>query len=289
MLNIGSAADLVGVDLADVAGVGLFRTEFLFLDRHDAPDLEEQVTAYAGVFAFFDGGTVVVRTLDAGADKPLPFLGLPEEPNPALGVRGLRVARARPEILDLQLEAIALAAARTSADVQVMAPMVATRPEAEAFAARARDHGLPTAGVMVEVPSAALHAARLLEVVDFLSIGTNDLSQYTLAADRQTGDLADLLDPWQPAMLELVGVCAAAGKAAGKPVGVCGEAAADPLLAPVLAGLGITKLSLSPRSLPAVRAALAGHTLARCEDLAARALRAGDAAAARAAVLDATS
>jgi phosphotransferase system enzyme I (PtsI) len=285
MLNIGSAADLAGVDLTDVAGVGLFRTEFLFLDRHDAPDLEEQVDAYAEAFRLFERGTIVVRTLDAGADKPLPFLGLPDEPNPALGVRGLRVARAQPEILDTQLEAIALAALETTADVWVMAPMVSTQPEAADFAARVRDHGLPTAGVMIEVPAAALRAGRILDTVDFLSIGTNDLSQYTLAADRQSGGLADLLDPWQPALLELIGGCAAAGKSAGKSVGICGEAAADPLLAPVLAGLGITKLSMSPRGLPAVRASLAGHTLAECERLAALALDAGDAAEARAAVL----
>jgi phosphotransferase system enzyme I (PtsI) len=195
------------------------------------------------------------------------------------------VARDRPRILATQLEAIALAARETAADVWVMAPMVSTQPEADAFAARVRDHGLPTAGVMIEVPAAALRAARFLDVVDFLSIGTNDLSQYTLAADRQAGGLADLLDPWQPALLELIGMCAAAGKAAGKPVGVCGEAAADPLLAPVLAGLGITKLSMSPRALPAVRASLAEHTLAGCERLVARALETGDAAEARAAVL----
>jgi phosphoenolpyruvate-protein phosphotransferase (PTS system enzyme I) len=289
MLNIGSAADLAGVDLDGVAGVGLFRTEFLFLDRHDAPDLEEQVAAYTEVFALVPSGTVVVRTLDAGADKPLPFLGLPDEPNPALGVRGLRVARDRPEVLATQLEAIAIAAERTDADVWVMAPMVATRPEAEAFAARVRDHGLPTAGVMIEIPAAALRAARFLDVVDFLSIGTNDLSQYTLAADRQAGDLADLLDPWQPALLELIGRCAEAGKATGRPVGVCGEAAADPLLAPVLTGLGVTKLSMSPRALPAVRASLAGHTLADCERLAARVLATDDAAEARAAALAETS
>ncbi|WP_329241424.1 phosphoenolpyruvate--protein phosphotransferase [Actinoallomurus sp. NBC_01490] len=285
MLNIGSAADLAGVDLTDVAGVGLFRTEFLFLDRHDAPDLEEQVAAYTEAFTLLERGTIVVRTLDAGADKPLPFLGLPEEPNPALGVRGLRVARDRPEILATQLDAIAIAAERTTADVWVMAPMVSTRAEAEEFAARARDHGLATAGVMIEVPAAALRAARFLDVVDFLSIGTNDLSQYTLAADRQAGGLAVLLDPWQPALLELIGRCAAAGKASGRSVGICGEAAADPLLAPVLAGLGITKLSMSPRALPAVRASLAAHTLADCERLAARALETDDAAGARAAVL----
>jgi phosphoenolpyruvate-protein phosphotransferase (PTS system enzyme I) len=152
-----------------------------------------------------------------------------------------------------------------------------------------RDHGLPTAGVMIEIPAAALRAARFLDVVDFLSIGTNDLSQYTLAADRQAGDLADLLDPWQPALLELIGRCAEAGKATGRPVGVCGEAAADPLLAPVLTGLGVTKLSMSPRALPAVRASLAGHTLADCERLAARVLATDDAAEARAAALAETS
>jgi phosphotransferase system enzyme I (PtsI) len=285
MVNIGSAADLAGVDLSDVAGVGLFRTEFLFLGRHDAPDLDEQVRAYAEIFRLFERGTVVVRTLDAGADKPLPFLGLPEEPNPALGVRGLRVARRRPEILDTQLEAIALAAAETSAEVWVMAPMVSTTVEAVGFVARARGFGLSTAGVMIEVPAAALRAGRFLDVVDFLSIGTNDLSQYTLAADRQAGDLADLLDSWQPALLQLIAGCAQAGKDSGRSVGVCGEAAADPLLAPVLAGLGITKLSMSPRSLPAVRASLAERSLAECEAIAGRALDAADAAEARAAVL----
>jgi phosphotransferase system enzyme I (PtsI) len=164
MLNIGSAADLAGVDLTDVAGVGLFRTEFLFLDRHDAPDLEEQTAAYAAAFRLFERGTIVVRTLDAGADKPLPFLELAEEPNPALGVRGLRVARDRPEILDTQLEAIARAAAETAADVWVMAPMVSTAPEAAGFAERVRAFGLPTAGVMIEVPAAALRAGRILDV-----------------------------------------------------------------------------------------------------------------------------
>jgi phosphotransferase system enzyme I (PtsI) len=283
MLNIGSAADLTGVDLTDVGGVGLFRTEFLFLDRHEEPGLDEQVLAYAEVFDAFDHGTVVVRTLDAGADKPLPFLGLPDEPNPALGMRGLRVARRRPDILDTQLRAIARAAARTRVDVWVMAPMVSTAKEAAEFVERAHAHGLPTAGVMIEVPAAALLADRFLRIVDFLSIGTNDLSQYTLAADRQTGDLADLLDPWQPALLQLIERCAAAGKASGKPVGVCGEAAADPLLAPVLVGLGISKLSMAAPGLPAVRAQLAQHSLAVCGRLARRALDSDDAASARAA------
>jgi phosphotransferase system enzyme I (PtsI) len=285
LVNIGSAADLTGVEVTDVAGVGLFRTEFLFLDQREEPSLQEQLLAYTEVFKAFDRGTIVVRTLDAGADKPLPFLDLPDEPNPALGVRGLRVARRRPDILDTQLEAIARAAAQTAAQVWVMAPMVSTPKEAAEFAEQARGHGLPTVGVMIEVPAAALRADRFLQVVDFLSIGTNDLSQYTLAADRQTGDLPDLLDPWQPALLQLIALCADAGRESGKPVSVCGEAAADPMLAPILVGLGINKLSMTSHSLPAVRAQLSRHSLADCRRLARRALDADDAAQARAAVL----
>ncbi|MFY1700025.1 MULTISPECIES: phosphoenolpyruvate--protein phosphotransferase [unclassified Solwaraspora] len=279
LANIGSAADLVD----DVEGVGLFRTELLYLDRTAPPGHDEQVAAYAKVFAAADGRKVVLRTLDAGADKPLPFLHAGEEPNPALGVRGLRTARRRPEVLQTQLAAIAQAAAATGADVWVMAPMVTTPAEAADFADLARAVGLPTVGAMVEVPAAALRAEALLGHVDFLSIGTNDLSQYTFAADRLCGDLADLLDPWQPALLELIAGCARAGAAAGKPVGVCGEAAADPALAVVLTGLGVSSLSMSARSVPAVRAALAAHTLDDCRRLAQAALAAPDATAARAA------
>lgn len=280
LANIGSAADLVD----DVEGVGLFRTELLYLDRAEPPGLDEQVAAYAKVFTAAAGRKVVLRTLDAGADKPLPFLHAGEEPNPALGVRGLRTARRRPEVLRTQLAAIAQAAGATDAQVWVMAPMVTTPAEAAEFTEAARAVGLPTVGAMVEVPAAALHAGALLRHVDFLSIGTNDLSQYTFAADRMCGDLADLLDPWQPALLELIAGCAKAGAAVGKPVGVCGEAAADPALAVVLAGLGVSSLSMSARSVPAVRAALAAHTLADCQRLAQAALAAPDAAAARAAV-----
>jgi phosphotransferase system enzyme I (PtsI) len=269
--NIGSAADLAGVD-ASFEGVGLFRTEFLYLGRTQAPSSVEQEEAYTKVFAAAAGRKVVLRTLDAGADKPLPFLDLADEENPALGVRGLRVVRNRPDVLRDQLDAVARAAKATGAEVWVMAPMVATRAEAAAFADAVHAAGLPAAGVMVEIPAAALQAHRLLEVVDFLSIGTNDLSQYTLAADRMSSELADLLDPWQPALLQLVAACGVAGRAAGKPVGVCGEAAADPRLAPVLVGLGVTSLSMTARSVPAVRAALAEYTLADCERLAREAL-----------------
>ncbi|GLX01486.1 phosphoenolpyruvate--protein phosphotransferase [Microtetraspora sp. NBRC 16547] len=279
LLNIGSAADLDTEVSAE--GVGLFRTEFLFLDRRSAPEMDEQVAAYEAVFRALPGDRVVVRTLDAGTDKPLPFLGLPEETNPALGVRGLRVVRARPDVLDTQLDAIAAAARATGVRPWVMAPMVTTVAEVADFARRARSRGIVDVGAMVEVPAAALRASRLLAELDFLSIGTNDLSQYTCAVDRQHGELADLLDPWQPALLRLVAECADAGRRAGKPVGVCGEAAADPLLAPVLAGLGVTSLSMSALSVPAVREALAGRTLAECERAARSALEADDPAEAR--------
>jgi phosphotransferase system enzyme I (PtsI) len=280
LANIGSARDLV----ADVEGVGLFRTELLYLDRSDPPGEQEQVAAYTAVFAALPGRKVVVRTLDAGADKPLPFLRLADEPNPALGIRGLRVARRSPDVLTTQLSAIATAAAATEADVWVMAPMVATAAEAAEFAAACRAQGLPTAGVMIEVPAAALRAGTVLRDVDFLSIGTNDLSQYTFAADRMCGDLADLLDPWQPALIALIAACATAGAEAGKPVGVCGESAADPDFAVVLAGLGISSLSMAPRSIPAVREALAAHTMDECRQIAKAALAADSPRSARAAL-----
>ncbi|MFC6532118.1 phosphoenolpyruvate--protein phosphotransferase [Nonomuraea rubra] len=291
LLNIGSAEDLAphdpepasggtsaeqtggaeaGVGGTGAEGVGLFRTEFLFLDRRQPPSFEEQVTAYAEVFGRAEH--VIVRTLDAGTDKPLPFLGLPQEQNPALGVRGLRVDRLLPEVLDTQLDAIAEAARRAGAEPWVMAPMVTTVGEASDFARRARAKGIAHVGVMVEVPAAALRAGRLLQEVDFLSIGTNDLAQYTFAADRQHSALADLLDPRQPALLELIALCAEAGRQAGKPVGVCGEAAGDPLLAPLLVGLGVTSLSMAAVCVPAVREALAGLTLDECRERARAAL-----------------
>ena len=284
MLNIGSAAELRSEAAQYAEGVGLLRTELLFLGRHDAPTLEEQREAYAEVFRALPERKVVIRTLDAGADKPLPFLGLAEEPNPALGIRGLRVGRLLPDVLEQQLAAIASAAEGTAAQVWVMAPMVSTVPEAAEFADRVRAHGLATAGAMVEVPAAALRARRILEHVDFLSIGTNDLGQYTMAADRQCGDLADLLDPWQPALLQLIATCAEAGREAGKPVGVCGEAASDPYLALVLVGLGVTSLSMSAGALANVSALLRERTLADCVRSAEAALAADDAVQAREAV-----
>ncbi len=292
MLNIGSADDLRPSAARDSEGVGLLRTELLFLGRHDPPGLDEQREAYARVLRALPGRRVVLRTLDAGADKPLPFLALDDEPNPALGIRGLRTSRRRPEVLETQLAAVAQAAEdadteNLGGELWVMAPMVSTAPEAADFAARVRAHGLAKVGAMVEVPAAALRASQLLEYVDFLSIGTNDLGQYTMATDRQCGELADLLDPWQPALLDLIAWCARAGKQAGKPVGVCGEAASDPLLACVLVGLGVSSLSMSPAAVSRVGAELSQHTLDQCVMLSDLALGARDAAQARTVVAEA--
>jgi len=284
LANIGDPSSARAAAAAGAEGVGLFRTEFLFLDAATEPTVTEQEKAYAEVFAAFPRRKVVLRTLDAGADKPLAFLDQGEEPNPALGVRGLRVAFERPDMLDRQLAAVKAAADRTSAEVWVMAPMVALASEARWFADRVRSHGLRTAGVMVEIPAAALCARQILEVADFASIGTNDLAQYTMAADRMAGPLAALNDPWQPALLRLVQATGTAGAETGKSVGVCGEAASDPVLAVVLVGLGVVSLSMSARVISEVGELLRTVTLEECTRLAGLALDAGDAQTAKARV-----
>ncbi len=288
LANVGGPGDVEAAVAAGAEGVGLLRTEFLFLDRTDPPPVAEQVAAYRAVFGAFPGGKVVVRTLDAGADKPLAFLDLGAEPNPALGVRGLRAVRRRPELLAAQLEAIAEAAAGSQAEVWVMAPMVATAEEAAWFHGQLAGRPVAKAGVMIEIPAAALLAGEILAACDFASLGTNDLAQYTFAADRLVGALAALQDPWQPALLKLVAATAAAGQAGGKPVGVCGEAAGDPVLALVLVGLGVTSLSMAPPSVADVRMLLGRHTLDDCRRLAQLAAGAPDAETARTRVRGAT-
>ncbi|ASU60555.1 MULTISPECIES: phosphoenolpyruvate--protein phosphotransferase [Nocardiopsis] len=283
LLNVGEG-DPQKAGAHDSEGVGLLRTEFLFLERSDPPTVEEQTASYTALFQAFAGRTVTVRTLDAGSDKPLAFASTGHEDNPALGVRGFRTSRVHPHLITDQLQAIAAATRETSAKVRVMAPMVSTPDEAEEFVSLAREAGLDQVGVMIEVPGAALLADRLLSRVDFVSIGTNDLAQYTMATDRTLGALPDLLDPWQPALLQLVGTVGGAGERSGRPVGVCGEAAADPLLALVLVGLGATSLSMSAPALPAVRHALALHTHSDCRRLADLAVAASSAEQAREAV-----
>lgn len=281
LANIGTADDAQRLVDSAVEGVGLFRTEVLFLERATAPSAIEQARTYGRALSALGGRKVVVRTLDAGADKPLAFATLADEDNPALGVRGYRTVRVHPELLSTQLDALAQAATDTGIDPWVMAPMIATPDEARDFVAAARARGLTMVGVMVEVPAAALMARELLAEVDFVSLGTNDLAQYTMATDRLRGELSDLLDPWQPAVLKLVAATASAGRELDKPVGVCGESASDPLLALVLTGMGITSLSMAAAAVPAVRFALRRHDLATCERLAKIALSASSAAQAR--------
>nr|WP_255713669.1 phosphoenolpyruvate--protein phosphotransferase [Subtercola endophyticus] len=286
LANLGSADAAADAVAKGAEGVGLFRTEFLFLDAQSAPTVQAQQEQYTKLLAAFPGKKVVVRALDAGADKPLSFLNDSPEENPALGLRGLRALRANEQILRDQLTALANADAVTDADLWVMAPMVSTVEETRYFTALGRELGLKTLGVMVEVPSAALLADRILADADFASIGTNDLTQYTLAADRLLGSVAAFQDPWHPAVLRLVGEVGRAGAALGKPVGVCGEAAADPLLAVVLVGLGVTTLSMSPAALADVRTELAQFTLEQAQRFADLALAANSAFEARAAVLE---
>ncbi|MEU5683458.1 phosphoenolpyruvate--protein phosphotransferase [Streptomyces venezuelae] len=279
LANVGGPADVPAAVEAGAEGVGLFRTEFLFLDDSTkAPSEEKQVEAYRKVLEAFPEGRVVVRVLDAGADKPLDFLTPADEPNPALGVRGLRSLLDHPEVLRTQLTALAKAAEGLPVYLEVMAPMVADRADAKAFADACREAGLQAKfGAMVEIPSAALRARSILQEVEFLSLGTNDLAQYAFAADRQVGAVSRLQDPWQPALLDLVALSAEAASAEGKSCGVCGEAASDPLLACVLTGLGVTSLSMGAASIPYVRATLGKYTLAQCER-AASAARAADSA-----------
>jgi phosphotransferase system enzyme I (PtsI) len=283
LANLGSPKDAAAAVELGAEGVGLFRTEFLFLDSKTAPTVEEQEKQYTELLAAFPGKKVVVRALDAGADKPLSFLNSAKEENPALGLRGLRALRASDQIMRDQLTALVNAQNATDADLWVMAPMVADADEAEFFVKLGKELGLKTVGAMAEIPSLALVADQVAEVSDFVSIGTNDLTQYTMAADRMLGSVASYQDPWHPAVLRLIKLLGDAGVAAGKPVGVCGEAAADPLLAIVLVGLGATTLSMTPAALADVRAELAGVTLEDARAKATAALGARNAAEARAA------
>ncbi|WP_182049543.1 phosphoenolpyruvate--protein phosphotransferase [Changpingibacter yushuensis] len=245
-------------------GIGLFRTELSFLEAQVEPTIEEQVAIYKPVFDAFPQNKVVVRTLDAGSDKPIAYANMEHEDNPALGVRGLRITGQNPQILSHQLDAVAQASAGRVGKTWVMAPMVATLPEAEWFAKEVHDRGL-TAGIMVEVPAVAILAEHFLTYVDFVSIGTNDLTQYTMAADRLSSHLAEYTDPWQPAVLKLIDITAQAGKKLNKPVGVCGEAAADPVLACVLVGMGVTSLSMASSAVSMVGAQISAVSLEQCE------------------------
>jgi multiphosphoryl transfer protein len=285
--NAGSPADAVAAAAAGADLVGLVRTEFLFLDRPAAPDVDEQEAAYRAVAAAMGGKRITLRTLDVGGDKPLPYLPLPAEANPFLGLRGIRLAAAHPALLADQL----LAIVRTAHDVpvSVMFPMVAAVEELHAArraldAAIARDgRGTPgglQVGIMVEVPAAALKAAAFVPHVDFFSIGTNDLTQYALAAERGNAAVAGLADPLDPGVLRLVdAVCRAAGD--GPLVAVCGEAAADPLAAELLVGLGVRELSVAAAAVPGTKQTVRELVAADAAGRGARALTADGPAAVR--------
>jgi phosphoenolpyruvate-protein phosphotransferase len=269
--NIGGRADAEEAARLGADGVGLLRTELLFLDRHEPPSQEEQRALYQGVVAALAGRPVIIRTLDVGGDKPLPFLPLPAETNPALGLRGIRAGLALPEILDTQLRA--LAQVTPAAACRVMLPMIADVGELLEVRARLEAHALalgvrerPQLGVMIEVPSAALLADQLAAHADFLSIGTNDLTQYALAMDRCHPGLAKRLDGLHPAVLRLIALTVQGAARHGKWVGVCGALASDIDAVPLLIGLGVTELSVSPGLVPEVKARVRSLELAQCRE-----------------------
>jgi phosphocarrier protein FPr len=277
--NAGSVREVEQAVAAGASGIGLFRTELLFLGRIIPPSLDEQRTIYQRVVTAARGVPVVFRTLDVGGDKPAGYQRTEPEANPALGVRGIRLGLRHPELLEIQLRALLEATA--GGELRVMFPMVATIDEVRAARAvldevigACRQGDVPVAasvrvGVMIEVPAAALMADALAREVDFFSIGTNDLIQYTLAADRTNPGLDELATALQPAVLRLVDSVVTAAHERGRTVAVCGEAAADPLAGPLLVGLGVDELSVAPAAIATVRARLARLDAAGCR-LAAR-------------------
>ncbi|RDI53088.1 phosphoenolpyruvate--protein phosphotransferase [Nocardia mexicana] len=279
--NVGSVADAAAAVRAGADMAGLVRTEFLFLDRDRAPTVDEQEQVYREIATEFGGHPVTLRALDVGGDKPLPYLPTPVEANPFLGVRGIRFALARPDLLRDQLCAMA----RVAADhpVRVMLPMVTAVDEISASRAILEEVAPADLsielGIMVEVPATAAKAAAFADHVDFFSIGTNDLTQYALAAERGNGALAALADPLDPGVLRLIEMtCRGAGET---PVHVCGELAADPVAVPILLGLGVTELSIAPPAVPEIKATVRALDLTTCKSLAARALRCTSAAEVR--------
>ncbi|WP_280358973.1 phosphoenolpyruvate--protein phosphotransferase [Nocardia otitidiscaviarum] len=279
--NVGSVADAADAVRGGADGAGLVRTEFLFLDRADAPSAAEQEQVYRDLATTFDGRPLVLRTLDVGGDKPLPYLAQPVEANPFLGQRGIRLALAHPHLLREQLSAVV----RVAADhpIGVMFPMVTDVREIDAgrrMLEEVAPEGLSIeVGIMVEVPATAAKTAVLAEHVDFFSIGTNDLTQYALAVERGNEAVAALADALDPGVLRLIDmVCRGAG---GARVAVCGELASDPVAVPILLGLGVTELSVAPAAVPLIKAAVRTLDRAACADLAARALHCATATAVR--------
>lgn len=274
--NIGAPAEAKQAVDAGAEGVGLLRSEFLFLERDNAPSEEEQYVAYRTMVEALHGLPLIIRTLDIGGDKHVPYLDLPKEENPFLGVRGIRLCLARPELFEPQLRAIYRTAAH--GPVKIMFPMIATVADlrdAKVFAEQVRRQvgaGPVEIGIMVEVPSAVVMAPELAREVAFFSVGTNDLTGYVLAMDRGHPMLAKQADGLHPAVLRMIDQTVRAAVAEGKWVGVCGGIAADPLAAAILTGLGVAELSVSIPSVAAVKARLRGLSMDQAKDLARRAL-----------------
>ena len=285
--NVGSLADAERAVASGAEGCGLLRTEFLFLERSDAPSEEEQRQAYSEIAAAFQGQPLIVRTLDIGGDKAVPYLEGVQEENPALGRRGVRLSLASPGLLATQFRAILSGV--PAEQCRIMLPMIVDIAEFRSARAilhdAARDTGAGGAvqlGVMIETPSAALMAESIAAEADFLSIGTNDLSQYALAVDRGNPAVAGMADALHPAVLRLI-ACAAKGAARhGRVVAVCGGLASDPAAAAVLIGLGVTELSAVPSAVPAIKAAVRKLTMTECRRLADKALALDTAPAVRA-------
>jgi phosphocarrier protein FPr/phosphocarrier protein len=282
--NLGSIADAEKAVREGAEGCGLLRTEFLFLDRPNAPDEAEQRATYQGVADALDGRPLIVRTLDIGADKPAPYLPMPAEENPALGVRGLRLGLARPELLATQFRALI---GVNASDLKIMLPMVASMDElarARAILDREAENmgrDAPPLGIMVETPAAALIAETLSAEAAFFSIGSNDLSQYALAMDRGNAGTAAGLDALHPAVLRLIRATVQGGKTHDRWTGVCGGVAADPLAVPILIGLGVTELSVPPAAVAEIKQVVRQIDAASAAELAARACDAPNASAVR--------
>jgi phosphocarrier protein FPr/phosphocarrier protein len=282
----GTLADTQLAVSQGAEGCGLLRTEFLFLDRATAPDEREQRESYNQVAAALLGRPLIIRTLDVGGDKPIPYLPLPPEDNPALGLRGIRTSLWRPDLLEVQLRA--LLGVEPAAQLRILLPMITDVAEIRSVRVKLDDlcaqlqRARPPLGAMIETPAAAMIADAISAEVDFLSIGTNDLAQYTLAMDRGHAELAARIDGLHPAVLRLIETATRGAARHGRPVAVCGGLASDAQAVPLLIGLGVTELSVVPGLIPRSKALIRGLTLGRCRELAARALELGAAADVRA-------
>jgi phosphocarrier protein FPr len=283
--NIGSLADAQKGMTMGAEGVGLLRTEFVFMERSSTPTEDEQTQIYGDIVRALNGHSIIIRTLDVGGDKPLPYIPMPHEENPFLGERGIRMCFDRPELMRGQFRAILRAS--QAGKVRVMFPMIVRMEEiqmAKAVMEEERQNlgvaPIPI-GIMIEVPGAAVLADQLIQEVDFFSIGTNDLTQYTLAMDRGHPKLAPAIDALNPSVLTLIGMTAKAANNAGKWAGICGGVASDPQAVPILIGLGIKELSCSIPAIPSVKAQIRELTLSNCQQLAEQALKRPTAAAVR--------